>query len=172
MSLHRYLKPVNKLPTADQAGLPAYLNQAVTSTLEQDEASPSKGDKKSYLAPTTTSSLQEVPNCPGCWNMANNTTISNCNCPWIVRIAFFDISTCNYLPLQGSILVRKYDGHKQHSLRSTPWARCLDLPPSLVLSAVKHRLRALTPLCTTTTDHCQTLTVKVPYKVNDQEPNV
>ena len=65
MSPHQYLKPVNKLLTADQAGLPANVNQAVTSTLEQDKACPSKDDKKSYLTPTTTTSLQEIPNCPG-----------------------------------------------------------------------------------------------------------
>ena len=32
-------------------------------------------------------------------------------------------STGSFLPPEGSILVCKYDGHKQHSLGSTSWAR-------------------------------------------------
>ena len=58
MSLRRYLKPVSKLPTVDQAGLPANVpkevNQAVATTLERDEASPGKGSKKRKYTTTFT----------------------------------------------------------------------------------------------------------------------
>ena len=49
MSLRRYFKPANKLPTADKAGLSANVvkevNQVVTRTLEQSEASAGKKGK-------------------------------------------------------------------------------------------------------------------------------
>ena len=50
MSLRRYFKPANKLPTADKAGLSANVvkevNQVVTRTLERSEAS--AGKKRKY----------------------------------------------------------------------------------------------------------------------------
>ena len=46
MSLRRYFKPTNKLPTADEAGLSAnVVNQVVTSALERSEASAGKNRK-------------------------------------------------------------------------------------------------------------------------------
>ena len=49
MSLRRYFKPTNKLPTADEAGLSANVvkevNQVVTSALERSEASAGKNRK-------------------------------------------------------------------------------------------------------------------------------
>ena len=67
----------------------------------------------------------------------NNATRSNCNCPSLVigitRSSL--ISTDSFLHHRGSILVCKYDGHKQHSLASTSRTRWLDLPSSLALFA-------------------------------------
>ena len=55
MSLRRYFKPANKLPTADKAGLSANVvrevNQVVTRTLERSEAS--AGKKRKYTTTFT-----------------------------------------------------------------------------------------------------------------------
>ena len=55
MSLRRYFKPANKLPTADKAGLSANVvkevNQVVTRTLERSEAS--TGKKRKYTTTFT-----------------------------------------------------------------------------------------------------------------------
>ena len=56
MSLRRYFKPANKLPTADKAGQSANVvkevNQVVTRTLERTEAS--AGKKRKYTTTFTT----------------------------------------------------------------------------------------------------------------------
>ena len=52
MSLRRYFKPANKLPTADKAGQSAnVVNQVVTRTLERTEAS--AGKKRKYTTTFT-----------------------------------------------------------------------------------------------------------------------